>query len=312
MKKSIFEIIGLPNPFGVLLLSFLFILLLAPYLSGSDFGLFKVPVFSEEAKKWLKIIGPALFLIGVLSFVPLLETGKAGTTDYGVRVTDADSRRAIARAKVTVATHGILLRGETDEDGLYVMKINSAIAPESLVNVRVEAPNYNISQSDLPFRPLQDVALTSSATARNIPNSQIIRPAFEATPEIRPRKDRQTPTVTPAINTNTGSQQPDLILNIDGNSSLQDLQLRLEVEEANQLSEVVNITTVVVDNLQVNRAFLVRARIDASLGRLTLVEVPNEQALSSEVAKQVNLGKKFIFSSDIYADGRVIKVAAFR
>lgn len=71
-NSSLFKLVGLPDTFGVVLLSFSFILLLAPYFSGADFGLFKIPNFTESAKKWLKIIGPIAFGLCVLSFVPII------------------------------------------------------------------------------------------------------------------------------------------------------------------------------------------------------------------------------------------------
>jgi len=69
--SSLFKISGLPDSFGAVLLGFSFILLLAPYFSGADFGLFKIPIFSTEAKRWLKVVGPILFISCVLSFAPL-------------------------------------------------------------------------------------------------------------------------------------------------------------------------------------------------------------------------------------------------
>jgi hypothetical protein len=73
---SVFETIKIPIPFGVVLLSFSFILLLAPYFSGADFGLFKIPVFSEPAKKRLRFIGPVAFLACLLCFAPILPPYK--------------------------------------------------------------------------------------------------------------------------------------------------------------------------------------------------------------------------------------------
>jgi len=71
-RTSLFKVSGLPDPFGVVVLVFSFILLLSPYLSGADFGVFKVPVFAPPAKKWLRLIGPAFFVVCVLSFLPIL------------------------------------------------------------------------------------------------------------------------------------------------------------------------------------------------------------------------------------------------
>ena len=69
-RSSLFKLSGLPDSFGVVLLSFSFILLLAPYFSNADFGLFKIPNFTQPAKKWLKILGPVMFLACILSFMP--------------------------------------------------------------------------------------------------------------------------------------------------------------------------------------------------------------------------------------------------
>ena len=71
-KQSFFELVHWPQPFPSILITFAFILLLSPYLSGSDFGLFKIPLFSDGAKKWLRIIGPIAFLLSALAFVPLI------------------------------------------------------------------------------------------------------------------------------------------------------------------------------------------------------------------------------------------------
>lgn len=78
-KSSLFRLSGLPDPFGVVLLSFSFILLLAPYFSGTDFGLFKIPTFETKAKRYLKIIGPGVFLVCLLSFIPLFKVKKVTT-----------------------------------------------------------------------------------------------------------------------------------------------------------------------------------------------------------------------------------------
>lgn len=74
-KVSFYTVTGLPQTFGVLLLTFAFILLLAPYFSGADFGLFKIPIFSQPAKKWLRILGPLALLLCALPFLPVFSAG---------------------------------------------------------------------------------------------------------------------------------------------------------------------------------------------------------------------------------------------
>jgi hypothetical protein len=70
-KASLFKVSGLPDSFGAILLIFAFILLLSPYFSGGDFGVFKIPAISQSAKKWLKVMGPIAFILCALSFLPV-------------------------------------------------------------------------------------------------------------------------------------------------------------------------------------------------------------------------------------------------
>jgi hypothetical protein len=105
-RASIVKLLGLPETFAVLLLTFSFILLLAPYFSGADFGLFKIPQFTDSARKKLKIVGPIVFLALVILFVPLIparapkpiepnpadNTNKPGGPDTAP--TKSDSNRA--------------------------------------------------------------------------------------------------------------------------------------------------------------------------------------------------------------------------
>jgi hypothetical protein len=71
-KISIIKFLGLPDAFTAVLLTIGLILSLAPYFSGADFGLFKIPQFTDSARKKLKIIGPVIFLVLVMLFLPLI------------------------------------------------------------------------------------------------------------------------------------------------------------------------------------------------------------------------------------------------
>lgn len=72
-KKSIISLLGIPEAFGTLLLSLALILTLAPYLAGTDFGIFKIPDLNSQSKQTLKWLGPVFFLVSSLLFVPLLD-----------------------------------------------------------------------------------------------------------------------------------------------------------------------------------------------------------------------------------------------
>lgn len=71
-KINVVKLLGLPETFAVVLLTFSFVLLLAPYFSGADFGLFKIPQFTEPARRKLKIIGPIAFLLLFILFAPVI------------------------------------------------------------------------------------------------------------------------------------------------------------------------------------------------------------------------------------------------
>jgi hypothetical protein len=71
-KLSLFKLLGLPEPFGVVLLTISFVLFLAPFLSGKDFGVIIIPEFKHATKKRLKKVGPIVFIICLLLFFPLI------------------------------------------------------------------------------------------------------------------------------------------------------------------------------------------------------------------------------------------------
>lgn len=72
-KTSVIKILGLPEAFTAVLLIIGLILSLAPYSSGADFGLFKIPQFTDSARKKLKVIGPVIFLLLVTLFIPMIR-----------------------------------------------------------------------------------------------------------------------------------------------------------------------------------------------------------------------------------------------
>ena len=70
---SLVKLSGLPESFANALLVFSFVLVLVPYCSGKDFGVFKVPDFSAPAKRALRYVSPVLLLVTVFAFVPIFS-----------------------------------------------------------------------------------------------------------------------------------------------------------------------------------------------------------------------------------------------
>lgn len=75
--QSTTMILGLPDSFTATLLILALILLLAPYLSGMDFGVLKIPKFPENQNRRLKRFGPLLFFLVLLLFIPLWPTDES-------------------------------------------------------------------------------------------------------------------------------------------------------------------------------------------------------------------------------------------
>jgi hypothetical protein len=78
-RQNLFKILGLPDHFGVILLIFTLILLIAPYFPGLDFGIFKVPKISPKIAQTLKFIAPILFLASIFMYLPIIK-GQSGVT----------------------------------------------------------------------------------------------------------------------------------------------------------------------------------------------------------------------------------------
>lgn len=70
-EKSIIESAGLPEEFWLTFLIISFILVLFPWLSGSDFRLFQIPRFSRKTRETLRIIGALCFVSAILVHIPL-------------------------------------------------------------------------------------------------------------------------------------------------------------------------------------------------------------------------------------------------
>jgi hypothetical protein len=71
--KSLLDLLGLPDVFGETLLVLSLILALAPYFSGFDFGVIKIPQFSDQWRRRLKWIGPLAIVFMVALHVPFYD-----------------------------------------------------------------------------------------------------------------------------------------------------------------------------------------------------------------------------------------------
>ena len=80
-NASIASELGIPEGFSVVLFTFCFVLALAPWLAGKDFGFFIIPHFSGSTRRALKFIGPAAFAIVFTVHLPLLSQSASRPDD---------------------------------------------------------------------------------------------------------------------------------------------------------------------------------------------------------------------------------------
>jgi len=73
-KISAFNLAGIPEAFGTTLLVLFLILSLVPYFSGSDFGIFKIPVLAGTTKRKSKYLGPILLAITLIFHIPFFNS----------------------------------------------------------------------------------------------------------------------------------------------------------------------------------------------------------------------------------------------
>jgi hypothetical protein len=62
--------LGLPEAFGVLVLTLAVVLLFAPYFADADFGVFKVPALGVPTRHFLQYFGPLFLVVALLAYYP--------------------------------------------------------------------------------------------------------------------------------------------------------------------------------------------------------------------------------------------------
>jgi hypothetical protein len=68
--ESVLQWLGLPEEFGVALLIFCFALSVAPYFSGADFGILKLPLFKPAIRRNLRFGGPIALAVAIVLHIP--------------------------------------------------------------------------------------------------------------------------------------------------------------------------------------------------------------------------------------------------
>jgi hypothetical protein len=99
---SVLQWLGLPSEFGIALLVVSFALAVAPYLTGADFGVVKVPALELRIRKRLRWVGPLALLISILLHIPALA--KDSSSHLSVEpVRHATDEKGSRDAKPTLA-----------------------------------------------------------------------------------------------------------------------------------------------------------------------------------------------------------------
>ena len=89
-KKHTYSYWDIPPAITTLIFSLGVIFFIAPYLPGQDFGIFKIPQFSPDIIKVLKIIGPIFLSILIAGFIPIWSERAPHQLDTKVPVSEID------------------------------------------------------------------------------------------------------------------------------------------------------------------------------------------------------------------------------
>ena len=85
-KQSTYARLGLPSPFGQVVFTLAFVLLLAPYLANADIGIFKIPALPDTTQHFLKYFGPVFLVISVLLYYPFWTRQVVSIRSAGIDV----------------------------------------------------------------------------------------------------------------------------------------------------------------------------------------------------------------------------------
>lgn len=94
-RRSVYEIVRLPEAFGVVLLTVALVLFLSPYLSGADFGIFKIPSFPASTTRALKFVGPVVFVVALFLFLPIWRAAGASAAPQMPQPSETQGLRSV-------------------------------------------------------------------------------------------------------------------------------------------------------------------------------------------------------------------------
>jgi hypothetical protein len=85
-KQSTYEKLGIPSPIGETVGLLGLALTLSPYLAGVDFGILKIPDFSEPGKHAMRMYGPVVLAGSLLLFFPFWKVRSGSPRSAGTDV----------------------------------------------------------------------------------------------------------------------------------------------------------------------------------------------------------------------------------
>ena len=209
--KSTYTLLGLPDDFATVLLIVALILALSPYLSGADFGVFKVPSFSDEVRSRLRLLGPLALAGVVLLFLPVWPPSDPAASEvsedpdtFSIAPEAPDPVPAEAPAR-WVVVHGTVRNAQgaplpggyvtasgsntgvvTDSDGSYRIQVpiyaSGAIPPR----VKFQAIGTQVENVALPHSEMEemrvDVVLRYAPVTLDSPIPSVGRPGRASAP----------------------------------------------------------------------------------------------------------------------------------
>ena len=212
MKENLIKTFGLPEPFGLTLLIIGLILALAPWLSGHDFGIFKIPQFSLRIRKALRILGPIFLIVAIVVHIPIVGPSRQGCSLSGRVFNSLDNQplsgviigfyqytedvRKSKQVKFNVATTGL--------DGIFRADCQDIPDSEFPLRVVLSHPNWKATH------------LTALKVERGMEKSDINFPVAIRDFDLKFPPPKETPPAQPGpigtilrIETSEGSRSYD-------------------------------------------------------------------------------------------------------
>lgn len=161
---NLLKLLGLPDSFANTLLMISLALLMVPYCSGKDFGVFKIPEFSARARTRLQYGSPLLLFAMLFAFAPIFAPLRSGTaaTDFAAKGFEALNLGQLSQARYSFRRAAELAPSTPDwQNRRASWFYNAGLATERQANWSEAESSYRDALRLSPEDPQMHAALAN-------------------------------------------------------------------------------------------------------------------------------------------------------